>query len=120
MILLLIHCIKQWQKRYNVLVMPTRPGEPKDKAVVENSVKIVQRWILARVRNDKFHSLTELNAKIKLLLEEYNHQKFQKIDTTRFRLFKEIDFPMMQSLPNDKFEVVDWHKSTVGLDYRCI
>lgn len=53
-----------------------------------------------------FHSLTRLNAKIKLLLEEYNHQKFQKIDTTRFRLFKEIDFPMMQSLPNDKFEVV--------------
>lgn len=107
-------------KHYNVLVMPTRPGEPKDKAVVENSVKIVQRWILARVRNDKFHSLTELNAKIKLLLEEYNHQKFQKIDTTRFRLFKEIDFPMMQSLPNDKFEVVDWHKSTVGLDYLVV
>jgi len=109
---------QEMAKHYNVIIMPARPREPKDKAVVENSVKIVQRWILARLRNDKFQSIAGLNTKIKLLVEEYNHKKFQKLETTRFKLFQEIDFPMMQSLPNNKFEVVDWYRSTVGLDYH--
>ncbi len=107
-------------KHYNVIVMPARPREPKDKAVVENSVKIVQRWILARLRNERYHSLGDLNAKIKILLEEYNHKKFQKIDSTRFKLFNEIDYPMMQPLPSHRFEIVDWHRTTVGLDYHVV
>ncbi|MFQ5521931.1 MAG: IS21 family transposase, partial [Candidatus Methylomirabilia bacterium] len=36
---------------YGTTVLPTRPGEPRDKAKVETSVQIVERWILAPLRN---------------------------------------------------------------------
>jgi hypothetical protein len=36
---------------YGVTVIPARPGEPRDKAKVENSVLIAQRQVLAVLRN---------------------------------------------------------------------
>ena len=41
-------------QHYGVTVMPARPRKPKDKAKVEDGVLIVQRWILARLRNRTF------------------------------------------------------------------
>src|SRR5262245_56393853 len=45
-------------------VVPARAGHPRDKAVVEANVLVVQRWILAALRNRQFFSLAELNAAI--------------------------------------------------------
>ena len=42
---------------YQVCVLLTRPGKPKDKAVVEKSVQQAQRRILAPLRNRHFFSL---------------------------------------------------------------
>jgi transposase len=42
---------------YGITVLPARPRKPKDKAKVEVAVLIVQRWILARLRNETFTSL---------------------------------------------------------------
>ncbi|SEI21110.1 hypothetical protein SAMN05216228_106420 [Rhizobium tibeticum] len=39
-------------EHYDTTILPTRPKRPKDKAKVEGSVLIVERWILARLRND--------------------------------------------------------------------
>jgi transposase len=50
---------------YGTTVMPTRPRKPRDKAKVEGAVLIVERWILARLRNQRFFSLIELNAAIR-------------------------------------------------------
>ncbi len=44
---------------YGVTVIPARPGEPRDKAKVENSVLNAQRRILAVLRNRTFFSLAE-------------------------------------------------------------
>src|SRR5262245_53732106 len=41
---------------------PTRPRKPRDKAKVEVAVQIVERFVLARLRNQRFFSLSELNA----------------------------------------------------------
>src|SRR6266852_8263103 len=57
---------------YGTTVMPTRPRKPRDKAKVEGAVLIVERWILARLRNHRFFSLVELNAAIRALVEELN------------------------------------------------
>ena len=37
-------------EHYGTTVMPARPGKPRDKAKVEVAVQVVQRWILARLR----------------------------------------------------------------------
>ena len=50
-----------WVRGY---VVPARPRKPRDKAKVEVSVQIVERWVLARLRNRRFFSLAELNQAI--------------------------------------------------------
>jgi transposase len=44
-------------EHYGFVVLPTRVRKPRDKAKVEVAVQIVERWVLARVRNCRFFSL---------------------------------------------------------------
>jgi len=55
---------------YGIAVVPARVRKPRDKAKVEVGVQVVERWILARLRDRTFFSLTELNQAIAELLAE--------------------------------------------------
>ena len=59
-------------RHYGTAILPARPYKPRDKAAVEQSVLLTQRWILARLRNRQFFSLAELNAAIGELLAVNN------------------------------------------------
>ena len=50
---------------YGVGVVPARPYKPRDKAKVESGVLLVERWIIAALRNRKFFSIEELNQSIR-------------------------------------------------------
>jgi transposase len=50
---------------YDTAVVPARPCKPRDKAKVEVGVQLAERWIIARLRNRRFFSLSELNAAIR-------------------------------------------------------
>jgi transposase len=50
-------------RHYDSAVVPARPYKPRDKAKVEAAVLVVQRWILARLRNETFFSLESLNRR---------------------------------------------------------
>ncbi len=52
-------------EHYDTAILPARPSRPRDKAKVEVAVQIVQRFVLARLRNRRFFSLHELNAAIR-------------------------------------------------------
>lgn len=78
-------------KYYGCTVVPARAYRPKDKAKVENAVLIASRWILARLRDQKFFSLEELNHAIWQLLEEFNQAKFQKLNYSRRSFFEEVE-----------------------------
>ena len=54
---------------YGTAIIPARPYKPRDKAKVEVGVQVVQRWILARLRNQQFFSLAELNQAIRELAD---------------------------------------------------
>lgn len=54
---------------YGTAVLPARPYKPRDKAKVEVGVQVVQRWILARLRKQRFFSLGELDHAIRELIE---------------------------------------------------
>ncbi len=49
----------QFIEYYGTAVLPARPYKPKDKAKVEVGVQIVERWILARLRQHTFVGLNE-------------------------------------------------------------
>jgi transposase len=57
---------------YRTAIIPARPYKPRDKAKVEVGVQVVQRWILARLRNRRFFSLAELNQAIRELVAQLN------------------------------------------------
>lgn len=78
---------------YGTTVIPARPGKPKDKAKVESSVLIVERWILAALRNHRFFSLAELNKAIYEKLTIFNQRPLQKMKASRQHLFETIDKP---------------------------
>ncbi|WP_286196853.1 hypothetical protein [Thalassotalea sp. G20_0] len=55
---------------YQVAVVPARVRKPQDKARVESVVQVVERWILARLRDQAFFTLPALNKAIRSLLDE--------------------------------------------------
>src|SRR5262245_13398726 len=70
-------------RHYGAAVIPARVRRPRDKAHVEAAVLLVQRWILARLRNRTFFSLAELNAAIRELLVELNQRPMKVFGVSR-------------------------------------
>jgi transposase len=58
--------VAEFATHYGTVILPARPYRPQDKAKVEVGVQIVQRWILARLRNRRFFSLAELPSVFRL------------------------------------------------------
>ena len=109
---------RDWAEHYGTVIIPARVRKPKDKAKVEGGVLIVERWILAALRHHTFFSLAELNGAVYELLILLNQKKFKKLDTTRARLFEEVDRPALKPLPAIPFEFAERKKVKVHPDYH--
>ena len=104
---------------YGTAVLPARPYRPRDKAKVEVSVQIIQRWILARLRNEIFHSLAEMNARILVLLADVNDRRvMRRFARTRRQMFDELERAALRPLPSTRFEYAEWKKARVNIDYH--
>lgn len=103
---------------YGTAVLPARPYKPKDKAKVEVGVQIIERWILARLRNHKFFSLVELNHEIRKLLQVANNKPFKKLPGTRLSQFDALDKPALKPLPAQPYIYSEFKKARLGFDYH--
>jgi len=99
-------------------IVPTRPYKPRDKAKVENAVQVAQRWIVAALRHRKFFSLEELNTAIRELLTKLNHRPFRKRDGSRVTVFEALDRPALKPLPVEAFDLSEWSRARVNIDYH--
>src|SRR5690606_10481454 len=73
---------------YDTAVVPARPGKPKDKAKVEGAVLLAERWIWARLRNQHFFGLDEVNAAIRPLLDQLTGKVSRHLGASRRELFE--------------------------------
>ncbi len=106
-------------RHYSMAIVPARPRKPKDKAKVEVGVQIAQRWILARLRNETFFSLADLNARIRELLVDLNSRPMKRYGgLCRGDLFESLDAPALHSLPAERFVFAAWSKAKVHGDYH--
>jgi transposase len=103
---------------YGTAVIPARPYKPRDKAKVEVGVQVVQRWIIARLRNQRFFSLAELNQAIRDLTDQLNDRTMRGWGTTRRALYEQLDRPALGLLPPAPYEYADWKLCRVNLDYH--
>ena len=109
---------QQWANHYRVVLIPAGPGKPKDKAKVENAVQMVERSVLAPIRNEKFFSVANLNKRIKKLTEEVNSAALQKGEEICRDLFEQIDIRAMGPLPPCSYEYTDIKRANVHIDYH--
>ena len=89
---------------YGTAILPTRTRKPRDKAKVEVAVLVVERWILARLRNRRFFSLAELNQAIAELVVDLNARPMRRLGVSRRDLFLELDCPALKELPAEPYE----------------
>jgi transposase len=105
-------------EHYGTAILPARVRRPKDKAKVEVAVQVAQRWILARLRNQRFFSLAELNAAIRPLLDELNMRIMRDYGASRADLFATLDRPNLNALPADPYVFARWKRARVAPDYH--
>jgi transposase len=103
---------------YGTTILPARPRKPRDKAKVEAVVLIVQRWILARLRNRRFFSLAELNVAIRILVDDLNARLMRKLGASRREFFDTIDRPALMPLPAEPYQYAEWRRARVAPDYH--
>ena len=103
---------------YGCVVLPTRIVKPRDKAKVEVAVQIVERFVLAKLRNRTFFSLAELNAAIRDCVTEINAKVMRKIGHSRVALLETLDRPALAVLPATAYEYADWKRARVAPDYH--
>lgn len=104
---------------YGVAIIPTRPGKPRDKAKVEAGVLLAERWILARLRNRRFHSVAEANVAIAECVRFINERPFRKLPGSRQAWFEELERPVMRALPPSRYEFARWRVGLkVNIDYH--
>jgi len=103
---------------YGTAVLPARVRKPQDKGKVEVAVQIVERWILAALRNRTFFSLYHLNQEIWVLLEKMNEKPFKKLSGSRSSWFHSTEKAALQPLPESRYEIAEWKNAKVNIDYH--
>ena len=88
------------------------------KSKAEVGVQVVQRWVLAALRKRQFFSLTELNEAILELVHKLNERPFRKLAGSRAELYRLLDRPALQPLPQQAFVYAEWNKARANLDYH--
>jgi transposase len=105
-------------RHFRTVVLPTRTAHPRDKAAVEAGVLSVERWVLAPLRHRRFFSLAELNEAIAERVAWLNGRPFRGSPASRRELFDEIERAALKPLPEGRFELAEWKKVTVNIDYH--
>jgi len=110
---------EQFAQHFGTVILPARPAHPRDKAKIEVGVEIVERWILARLRHERFFSLAALNARIAELLETLNARPMRLYRASRRELFARLDQPQLRPLPAEPFVYGEWKVGArVSIDYH--
>jgi len=105
-------------EHYGVVIMPARVRKARDKALVENAVRLVYQRIYAPVRDRKFFSLAELNEAIRELLEQHNNRPFSRLPYSRRELFERVERGALSRLPAEVYRLKTTRWATVGFNYH--
>jgi transposase len=103
---------------YGAVVIPARVRAPKDKAKVEVSVQIAERWVLAALRHRTFFDLAALNAAIRERVDVINVRPMKVLGISRRALFEQLDRPALRPLPPTRYELAEWKPCVVNIDYH--
>src|SRR5690606_24258528 len=110
--------VRDFARHYGTSILAARPRSPRDKATAESAVQVVTRWILARLRHQRFETVAQVDAAIAALLPSLNHRPFQKLPGSRASVFVELDRPALMPLPSTRYELARFKTVKVHIDYH--
>ena len=105
-------------EHYETSIMPTRTYSPKDKAHVENAVKIIYRRIFAEIQDEVFYGIEDLNQAIREKTVALNNRSLTGRDYSRRELFEKLEKDVLRPLPQQKYELRYFHKGKVTKFYH--
>ena len=108
----------EFAEHYRTVIIPTRVRKARDKALVENAVKLTYQRIYAPLRNRVFSSLEELNEAIGELLEKHNNTQFQRLPMSRRELFESTERSTLHPLPRERFPMKTTKSVSVQFNYH--
>lgn len=108
--------LEDFANHYNTAVLPTRSAHPRDKALVENQVKLIYNRVYAKIRNQQFFSLQELNEAITQKMRDHNQTRMQEKPYCREECFLAEEKPLLKPLPDESFEIKTYKEYTVRLN----
>jgi transposase len=97
--------LEDFANHYGITVLPARVSKPKDKALVENQVKLIYSRVYARLRNRQFFSLASLNEAIREKTMEHNQTRMQQKPYCREERFLADEKHLLMPLPEQPFEL---------------
>jgi transposase len=110
--------VLDFARHYGTSVLPARAHRPQDKAKVEFAVQLVERWVLARLRHQRFASVDEVDRALVPLMHRLNHKPFQKMPGNRASAFAALDAPALTPLPAQRYEIARFKTVKVHIDYH--
>jgi transposase len=105
-------------EHYGTAIVPARVRKPRDKPVVEGSVRFVANQVAAVLRDRRFVGLAELNEAIFDEVANINARPFQKREDSRRIVFVRDEKPLLRPLPPVRFELADLRKAKPGPNYH--
>jgi transposase len=103
---------------YGAVVEPARPMKPRDKALVEQAVQGVERWVLTYLSQERFFDLAVLNARMRELVDAYNDRAYSDREGTRRSWFESYEKAALLALPPQEYNVAEWRRLTINTDYH--
>ena len=107
---------ERFAEHYGVTVFPARVRKPKDKALVENAVKLTYKDIYTKLESLHCPDLQSLNAAIRSALELHNNGTLAGRNYSRRTYFEDIERDALGSLNPLRYQVKKQVSATVGKD----
>lgn len=106
--------LEDFANHYETTVAPARVRKPKDKALVENQVKLIYSRVYAKLRNLQFFNIQSLNKAIGEKVKEHNQTRMQQKGYCRQEKFLSDEKQVLKPLPATNFEIKYYKEQKVA------
>ena len=109
---------QRFAEHYGAAVVPARVRRPRDKAVAESTVDLVERWVVAPANETTFYTLEEFNGFCLERARWPSARPFSAKEGSRDSVYESEERACMQPLPAERYEMCEWRSCKVAPDYH--
>ncbi|MGP5164290.1 IS21 family transposase [Arthrobacter rhombi] len=109
---------RELAEHYSAAVVPARPKRPRHKAAAESAVNVANKRILGYLNEELWRTLAELNAAVDERVVDINERIKRADGSTRGERFVLEEAHLLQPLPAERFESVQWKQLKAGKNYH--